>query len=96
MAEGPGHLALSGAHLQLPGYHGPDARGGKALHYSGQELEGHHEAGPARQESAQCHRHREDVGETQEIQRAVGAYPEGWDLSILGNLYGGHFLKSSS
>ena len=45
VAQGPGHLALFGAHLLLTGHHGPDARGGTQVQPGGQELERHHETG---------------------------------------------------
>lgn len=32
VAEGAVHLALPRAHIQLPRYHGPNARGGTPLH----------------------------------------------------------------
>ena len=38
VAESPGHMAVPGAHLQLPRYHGADARGRSPIHHRRQEL----------------------------------------------------------
>lgn len=44
VAEGPVHVALSGAHLQLPRHHEADARREPQIHRCRQDLEGDHEA----------------------------------------------------
>ena len=43
VAQGPGPVALPGAHLLLRGHHAADAGGGQALPDGGPELEGYHE-----------------------------------------------------
>lgn len=43
MVEGAVHLALPGAHIQLPGHHDSDAWGGTPFQNCWQNLEGQHE-----------------------------------------------------
>lgn len=43
VAQGPGHVAVPGAHLQLSRHHVPDARGGPEVHDCGQNVQRPHE-----------------------------------------------------